>query len=129
MVQFQQIPGDVSITAVGGDELNIGLRFTVPGSGDPYDLTGYTLEAKVYTPLFDNPDNSLGTGGYIVGQTVATFSVLPVDLADGHVSIGLTEVQTDAMSTSKEYRWYFRWVDPDDVTLTPLSGSFQVLIP
>ena len=130
MVAFNQVPGDCTITAVVGDELNIGLQFTDQAEPPvPIDLTGYTLEAKVFSPVFDNPANSLGSGGLIIGPIAATFSIASVDLEEGHISLGLTETQTSSLNTAAQYRFYVRWVDPDGVTLTVLSGDFVARIP
>lgn len=130
MVAFNQVPGECTITAVVGDELNVGLQFTDQATPPAaIDLTGYTIEAKVFTPVYDNPENSLGTGGLIVGPIAATFSVGEVDLEDGQISLGLTETQTSGLSTATKYRYYVRWVNPDGVTLTVLSGLFVVRIP
>jgi hypothetical protein len=127
---FSQIPGDLGITFVIGDELNVGLAFTVPGSSStPINLTGYTFEAKVFVPTFSNPDGGLGSGSYVIGSTAATFTVSPVSLSGGTVSIGLTETQTAALSAATGYRWFFRWTNPSGVTLTPLSGTFTARIP
>lgn len=130
MATFQQIPGDMGITFVIGDELNVGLAFTVPGSpSTPLDLTGYTFEAKVFVPTYANPDGGLGSGNYVIGSTAATFTVSAVSLSGGTLSIGLTETQTSALSAATGYRWYFRWIDPSGVTLTPISGTFTARIP
>lgn len=130
MVAFNQVPGDCTITAVVGDELNIGLEFMDQGSpAAPINLTGYTLEAKVFTPVFDNPANSLGTGGLVVGPIAATFTISAVNLAAGQISLGLTEAQTSSLNTAKQYRYYVRWVSPAGTTLTVLSGDFVARIP
>lgn len=129
-VSFVQTPAEMSIEFVAGDELNVGLAFTTPGtSPTPINLTGYTLAAKVYVPTFANPDGSFGSGAYTVGATAATFTVSPVSLSGGTVNIGLTETQTAALSAATGYRWYFRWTDTSGVTLTVLAGTFTARIP
>ena len=130
MVALNLVPGECTITAVVGDELNVGLQFTDQATPPvAIDLTGYTIEAKIFSPVYDNPDNSLGTGGKIVGPIAATFSVGEVDLEDGQISLGLTETQTTGLNTAAQYRYYVRWVDPDGVTRTVLSGDFVARIP
>ena len=124
---FSQIPADMSIEFVVGDELNVGLAFT--SSSTPINLTGYTLEAKVFRPVFANPDGSFSQGAYTVGSTAATFTVAAVSLAGGTVNIGLTETQTSALSPATGYRWFFRWIDTSGVTLTVLSGDFTARAP
>lgn len=127
---FQQIPADLGIEFVAGDELNVGLAFKTPGSpATPLNLTGYTFEARVYTPTFSNPGGTFGSGGYTVGTTAATFTVSPVTLSSGTVNIGLTETQTAALSPAVGYRWYFRWSDQNGVTMTVLSGAFTARAP
>jgi hypothetical protein len=125
--EFVQTPADMSIECVSADELNVGLAFT--SSSAAINLTGYTFEAKVYLPVFANPDGSLGEGAYTVGATAATFTVSAVSLSGGTVNIGLTETQTLALSPAVGYRWYFRWTDTAGVTLTVLSGSFTARAP
>jgi hypothetical protein len=125
--EFVQTPAEMSIECVAGDELNVGLAFT--SSSAPINLTGYTFEAKVYLPVFSNPDGSLGEGAYTVGATAATAAVSVVSLSGGTVNVGLTETQTVALSPATGYRWYFRWTDTSGVTLTVLSGEFKARAP
>jgi hypothetical protein len=127
---FQQIPADLPIVYVVGDELNVGLAFTT-GSGSPtaLNLTGYTFECRVYVPAFANPDGALGSGGYTIGTTAVTPTVSAVSLSGGTVNVGLTELQSATLSPAIGYRWYFRWTDPTGVTLTVVSGTFTARIP
>jgi hypothetical protein len=125
--EFVQTPAEMSIECVAGDELNVGLAFT--SSSTPINLTGYTFEAKVYLPVFANPDGSLGEGAYTVGATAATATVSAVSLSGGTLNVGLTETQTVALSPATGYRWYFRWTDTSGVTLTVLSGPFTARAP
>ena len=130
MAAIDKIPGDCKITAVVGDQLDIHLAFTDQGTPpEPIDLTGYTLDAKIFIPEYSNPEGGFGQGDYTIGGIAATFTVTPVDLEAGEVSIGLTETQTAALGPGQAYRWYFRWVDPDGVTTTVLSGVFDSRIP
>lgn len=133
MVALDRIPGDCTITAVVGDQLDIALAFSEyaepPAVGPPIDLTGYTLEAKVFVPTFQNPAGGFGNGDYVVGSIAATFTVSEVDLTQGQVSIGLTETQTSGLNPGQTYRWYFRWVDTAGATFTVMSGVFDLRIP
>jgi hypothetical protein len=124
---FVQTPADMSIEFVVGDELNIRLAFT--SSSAAINLTGYTLESKVFKPVFANPDGSFSQGAYTVGATAATFTVSAVSLSGGTLNLGLTETQTSALSPAIGYRWYFRWTDTSGVTLTVLSGTFTARSP
>lgn len=129
-VAFEQIPGEMSITAVAGDELSIGLTIATQATPPvPVNLTGYTLEAKVFTPAYANPDGAIGQGGYTVGATAATFTIGAVNLAQGQVAISLTENQTNGLSPAVGYRWYFRATGADGYTLTWISGTFTARIP
>jgi hypothetical protein len=130
VVALDRIPGDCTITAVVGDQLDIALEFTNQETpATPIDLTGYTLEAKVFVPTFQNPAGGFGNGDYVVGSVAATFTVSTIDLAEGQISIGLTETQTSGLNPGQTYRWYFRWVDTAGATLTVLSGVFDLRIP
>lgn len=127
---FQQIPADMPVTFVVGDQLDIALA--VKTNATPpvaVDLTGYTFESKVFVPQYANPDGGLGVGNYTIGTTAATFTVSPVSLAAGTVNIGLTEAQTAPLSAATGYRWYFRWTDPNGATRTAVSGTFTARIP
>lgn len=129
-VSFEQIPAELPITAVVGDELSIGL--TIATQATPpvaVNLTGYTLQAIVFVPVFANPAGSLGQGGFTVGATAATFTIGAVNLAQGQVAISLTENQTAALSPATGYRWYFRATDATGYTTTLLSGTFTARIP
>ena len=128
MASFDQIPADLPITCVVGDELNVGLALKT-GANVAVNVTGYTLEAKVYVPNYANPDGSFGAGAYTVGTTAATFAVAVVSASAGTVNIGLTETQTAALSPAVGYRWFFRWVDTSGVTLTVLAGAFTARAP
>ena len=129
-VTFDQIPGDLAVTFVAGDELSIGLKVETDATPPvAINLTGYTLEAKVFTPVYANPDGALGQGGYTVGSTAATFTVGAVNLSQGQVAISLTETQTAALSPAIGYRWYFRAQDASGYTMTYLSGTFTARIP
>ena len=127
MAVFSQEPAALDIVCVAGDELSIGLL--VGPSGSRVNLTGYTLEAKVFVPVYANPAGELGQGAYTVGTTAATFTVGAVNLSQGQVALSLTETQTASLNPATGYRWYFRAVDASGYTLTWLSGSFTPRIP
>ena len=128
---FVQTPADMSIEFVVGDELNVALAFSTgtSSSATATNLTGYTLEAKVFVPVFSNPDGSFSQGAYTIGATAATFAITATSLSGGLVALSLTETQTAALSPAVGYRWYFRWTDTTGYTLTVLSGSFKARSP
>lgn len=129
-VSFEQIPAELPITAVAGDELSIGL--TIATQATPpvaVNLTGYTLEARVFVPVYANPAGAIGEGGFTIGATAAVFTVGAVNLAQGQVAISLNEGQTASLNPATGYRWYFRATDTTGYTLTYLSGTFTARIP
>ena len=119
---FNQLPGQLDVSFVQGDEVNIALSFP------SRDLTGYTFSAVVYVV---NQTVPLGGGTSVptAGQTAATWTVTPVSLTAGTLSIGLNETQTGSLSPAGTYRWYLRWVAPGSVTRTVLSGNVIVAAP
>lgn len=122
MATFSQLPGGLDITFVQGDEVAIALDFD-------RDLTGFTIETKVYVTAVYAA--GLGGAGSVetVGTTAATFTISPTDLAAGQITIGLSEAQTALLSPSIAYRWYMRWVDTTLFTRTVLSGTVTVRNP
>ena len=131
MASYEQLPAELNVALVPGDELNIGLNFTQPSGSStvPLNLTGYTIEAKAFVPSYANPDGGFGSGSYTVGATAATFTVSPVSLSGGQVSLGLTELQTATLSPATGYRWYLRWTSPQGATLTVMSGTLTARLP
>lgn len=127
MALFEQLPGTLDITFVGGggsgDEVAIALDF------NGRDLTGYTITAPVYvTAVYATTGGGQGAVTTI-GATATNFAVQPTDISTGKVTIGLSEVQTGALSPGISYRWYMRWVSPALVTRTVLSGTLTVANP
>jgi hypothetical protein len=114
-VTYEQIPGEVSISCVQGDEINIGVNCH-------QSLVGYTLSAIVYAEVSSG-------GGDAIGATVATIAVGAVSLAAGTVTLTLTETQTGALQAGTRYRWYLRWTDTAGFTQTILAGPFLVRVP
>lgn len=122
-LSFTQLPADVRLQFVSGDEVGIALDF------GGRDLTGYTITAPIYVT---NVYASGGGGvGFVtaVGQTAATFTIENTNRAAGQIRLGLSESQTGALSPAIAYRWYLRWVDPNSVTRTILSGDVVVSNP
>jgi hypothetical protein len=119
---FRQLPGELSLEFIQGDELAVALDFD-------RDLTGFQIETKIYVTAVYAA--GLGGAGSVetVGQTAATFTIQNTDLAAGQITIGLTETQTALLSPSIAYRWYMRWVDTTLFTRTVLSGTVTVRNP
>ena len=123
MPTYQQLPADLAIECVQGDQLDVSLDFSV-------DLTGYTFEAIVYEPHPTTSGAWGGSGGgLVVGPIAAEFTISAVDIELGQVNLGLAESSTADLDPATAYRWYFRYSAPGGVTLTPLAGSFVVKIP
>lgn len=115
-LSFTQLPADVSLKFVAGDEIAIAMTFD-------RNLTGYSITAPVYvTNVYAAGGGGIGfvTG---VGQTAAMFTIENTNLAAGQIKLGLSELQTSSLSPAISYRWYLRWVDPNSVTRTVLSGD------
>lgn len=118
MADFVQLPAELNLSFVQGDQVDIALDFAT-------NLTGYTFSCRIYVVQQTVPL----TGGIAVptaGQTAATPTVGIVNLSQGKLSIGLTETQTAALSPVGTYRWFFRWVAPGEVTQTILAGTVIV---
>lgn len=131
MADYLQVPADLGITLVAGDELSVGLNFTAPSGNTtvPINLTGYTFDAKVFVPEWKNSTGGFGSGGLTIAQNTVNLTVSPVNLASGQLSVGLNEVQTAALNTSTGYRWFLKWQDTSNLTLTVLSGNLTARIP
>lgn len=122
MASFSQLPGELNLTFVTGDEVAVALDFD-------RNLTGYTITTAIYvTAVYAAGGGGTGfvTG---VGETATTFAIENTNLAAGQITIGLSESQTIALSPAIAYRWYMRWVDGGGVTRTVLSGTVTVANP
>jgi hypothetical protein len=110
MTTYAQIPADLTIELIRGDELNFVAQFP------SLDLTSYTLSAGVYdstatdVTIYQTPSlsKSVATAGGVTTTSVA---------------VGLTETQTTALDAAGSYRWFLRWVSAGGVTRTILSGQ------
>jgi hypothetical protein len=108
---YSQLPGDLTLAIVRGDEVSFSAVFAT------VNLTGYTVTAAVYS----------GFGATATDTPVATPTVTVTTASSGGVTsstvqISLTETQTLAISPTGTSRWYLRWVSPGGVTRTVLSG-------
>lgn len=121
MPTYSQLPGDMPLEFVSGDELGFLLDFSE-------NISGYTYQAVVYeystSVTFVSP-----AGTVTAGAVAATFLVTPINEAAGQINLSLTETQTASLSTSKKYRWFLRWITNAGVTRTVLSGEVTVSVP
>jgi hypothetical protein len=117
MPTFEQLPGDLTVTFVVGDELNFTLDLDV-------DVTSYQFTAGVYVVS----DNGFfgGGGGTVnaVGATAITPTITVVSAAAGTLAWGATEAQTITLSPAIKYRHFVRYVTPAGITRTVVSGDF-----
>lgn len=121
MPEFVQLPGDLGLRFVPGDELSVSLSFQT-------DLTGYTVASQVYLA------GTVGSSGGFnsvnsIGTTVVTPSITIANQTAGVVLVGLSESQTASLAPGGNYRWYLRWVAPGDITRTVVSGSVTSVAP
>tara|TARA_Y100001972_G_scaffold121458_1_gene165526 strand:- start:1405 stop:1779 length:375 start_codon:yes stop_codon:yes gene_type:complete len=121
--EFKQVPAILNVTIVKGDEVSIAVDV------DPTDLTGYSIEAPIYVKgVFAS-----GVGGVsaveTIGEIATNFAISFTNQSQGQLILGLSELQTNALSTSVDYRWYLRWVAPGLITRTILAGTFDVINP
>ena len=117
MPTFEQLPGDLTVTFVVGDELNFTL-----GLGT--SVTGYSFTAGVYVV---SANGFFGGGGgtvNAVGATAITPTITVVNASAGTLAWGVTEEQTATLSPAIKYRHFVRWVAPGGITRTIVSGDF-----
>jgi hypothetical protein len=113
---FSLLPGQLDVTFVVGDEINIAINLG-------QSITGYTLQSAVY--VASSSGFAGGGGGTVttVGATAATPTIQVVTASSGSVIWSLTETQTSALSPGITYRWYLRWITPStSMTRTILAG-------
>jgi hypothetical protein len=113
---FSLLPGQLDVTFVVGDEVNVAMNLGV-------NITGYTLSSVVY--VTSSAGFAGGGGGTVttVGATAATPTIQVVTASTGAIVWSLTEEQTAALSPGVSYRWYLRWVTPStSMTRTILAG-------
>jgi hypothetical protein len=122
MAEFSQLPGELNLTLVAGDQLKVTCDFDV-------NITGYTITNSIYVA------NVYAVGGAgagsvtTVGATVTTFDQTVTNAASGHVLLDLPENKSSLLSPGVGYRWYLRWIDDAGVTRTVLSGNVTAVNP
>lgn len=108
---FSQLPGDLALAIVRGDEVTFSAVFA------GVDLTGYTVSAGVYSGF-----GATATETLVATPSVSVTMATVAGVTSSTVQISLTETQTYAISPTGVSRWYLRWVSPGGVTRTVLSG-------
>jgi hypothetical protein len=112
MAVFSQLPGDLDVQIVRGDEVTFSAVFAAT------NLTDFTVTAAVYS----------GFGADAISTPVATPTVTVTmattnNVTSSTVQVSMTETQTLAISPTGSSRWFLRWVSPGGVTRTVLSGT------
>jgi hypothetical protein len=113
MSSIEQLPADVGLVLVQGDEFPFTVAFNA-------DISGYTLTASVF---------NANTGDEIFAPTIG----VTVDSSGAHpvttLSFNFSETETDMLAAGGRFRWFLRWVTPGGVTRTVLSGKVKVQSP
>lgn len=122
MAEFTQLPGELNLTFVQGDQVKVNCDFDV-------NITGYTITNSVYvTSVYASGD---GGSGYVttIGATVTTFDQTVTSAANGQILLDLPENKSALLTPGVGYRWYLRWMDTGSVTRTVLSGTLTAVNP
>ena len=114
---FSLLPGQLDVTFVVGDEVNVAINLG-------QSITGYTLQSAIYVASAGGFQGGGGGTVSTVGATAATPVIQVVTASTGAIIWSLTETQTAALSPAIKYLWYLRWVTPSTtMTRTILAGS------
>jgi hypothetical protein len=116
---LSQLPGELNVQVVVGDELNIPISLYL-------DVRGFTWECFVYFIA------DVTSGGGVIYQgryNVLQPTVGIVDATSGSLVIGLSEAQTALLYPQYGYRWYLRWVATGQITRTIVSGTLMPSFP
>jgi len=117
-----QIPADLPIELVRGDELNFALAFAGDLEGD-----GYALSSGVFNASQPNPTDLFSPGLEVDVETETPEEGDPVTTTT--VIVSFTEAQTEQLTPRLNWRWYLRWVAPGSVTRTIISGQIISRVP
>jgi hypothetical protein len=118
---FSQLPGDLGLTFVSGDECNIALNLQ-------RNVTNYSFTSYIYRTDIISTDGGLGSFSSI-GQTITAPTIGIPNATTGSMILGLSETQTGLLSPGTSYRWFLRWVAPGEITRTIISGSVTAVAP
>jgi hypothetical protein len=118
----QQIPADVPISLVQGDELSFALRFSA-------DLTGYTFSTGVFNAGLPAPTNLFSPSFTSAVQTTDPEDEDEDPVTTTLVTLSFVETQTQQLTPRLAWRWWLRWVSPGGVTRTVVSGQIASRAP
>ena len=114
---FSLLPGQLDVTFVVGDEVNIAINLG-------QSITGYTLQSIVYVASVGGFQGGGGGTVSTVGATAATPTIQVVTASTGAIIWSLTEAQTASLTPAYKYLWYLRWITPSTtMTRTILAGA------
>lgn len=122
MVEFTQLPGELNLTFVQGDEVKVNCDFDV-------NITGYTVTNAIYVTNVYAASGGGNGSVTTVGATVTSFNQTITNAASGQMLLNLTEDKSILLSPGIAYRWYLRWIDNTGMTRTVLSGDVSSVNP
>lgn len=121
MANFSQLPGELGLTFIPGDECSIAVNLQ-------RSVAGYTFTSFIYQT--DTSTTGGGTGLLnSIGKTVVAPTISISSTTAGSMIVGLSEAQTGVLSPGTNYRWFLRWVAPGDITRTIVSGTVTPVAP
>ena len=121
-VTFSQLPGAIDLVFVPGDEVNFAVNLGK-------NVTGYAFTCAVYVASTSGFQGGVGAA-LTAGDTAITPTVTVSNATTGALVIGMSEIQTAALSSVASYRWSLRWVTPGSImTRTILAGLVTVKAP
>ena len=122
MAEFTQLPGDLNLTFVQGDQVKVNCDFDI-------NITGYTVTNSIYITSVYAAGG--GGSGFVttIGSTVTNFDQTVTSAANGQILLDLPENKSALLTPGVGYRWYLRWMDSSSVTRTVLAGTLTVVNP
>ena len=113
-------PPRLDIRVYRGDTVSLPFQVLDDATGDPVDLTGYTITAEVRKERLD-------------ATAYQSFSVVVSDAANGLFSLVMNPATTAAFECGEHprdiasrYEWDLELKAPDDVVRTRRHGTFVV---
>ncbi|CAB5207152.1 hypothetical protein UFOVP184_36 [uncultured Caudovirales phage] len=112
--EIDQSSGRIDFLFEPNDTVVFGLAFTATranGTETPVSLANYTLSAAmtIVTPF----------------DTTGTVTVL--DAANGTVKVRFPDLATANLTQGQSYNYRVRWVTPDGVKFTPVTGNIEIV--
>ena len=122
---FEQLPAEVDLNFVKGDEIGFMVTF------ENTNLTGYTYDSRVYSmATIATGSGGIGAGTSVAsGATVAELVVTPVSVTAGSINLSMQENVTNTLAAGGKYRWWLKLISPGLVTRAVISGDVNVRTP